>query len=58
MRVVDSLALKPVRSRQLGKSLRVNKTQPKTCPYSCVYCQQDRTSNITVRRGHFVSHYG
>ena len=38
----------PVNSRRLGLSLGVNHLPPKTCSYSCVYCQLGRTSFLTT----------
>jgi len=43
----------PVRSRRLGNSLGVNHLPPKTCTYSCVYCQLGRTSFMTTNRARF-----
>jgi wyosine [tRNA(Phe)-imidazoG37] synthetase (radical SAM superfamily) len=43
----------PVPSRRLGRSLGINNIPPKTCSYSCVYCQLGRTTNIHVERGAF-----
>lgn len=44
----------PVPSRRLGQSLGVNNIPPKTCSYSCVYCQIGRTNNMQViRRGFY-----
>jgi wyosine [tRNA(Phe)-imidazoG37] synthetase (radical SAM superfamily) len=45
-----SLASGPVPSRRLGRSLGVNNVPYKTCPYSCIYCQLGRTTNLTVER--------
>jgi wyosine [tRNA(Phe)-imidazoG37] synthetase (radical SAM superfamily) len=36
----------PVPSRRLGRSLGINTIQPKTCTYSCVYCQLGRTTRM------------
>jgi wyosine [tRNA(Phe)-imidazoG37] synthetase (radical SAM superfamily) len=47
------IAFGPVPSRRLGRSLGINNIPPKTCSYSCVYCQLGRTSNMTFRRSHF-----
>ncbi|NMC38582.1 MAG: radical SAM protein, partial [Bacteroidales bacterium] len=34
----------PVPSRRLGKSLGINNiVYPKTCTYSCIYCQAGKT---------------
>ena len=43
----------PVPSRRLGRSLGVNHVPPKTCTYSCVYCQLGRTDNLISERRHF-----
>jgi len=43
----------PVQSRRLGLSLGINHLPPKTCTYSCVYCQLGRTSFMTTNRSHF-----
>lgn len=40
----------PVPSRRLGRSLGINNIPPKTCTYSCVYCQVGRTSRMTIER--------
>ena len=40
----------PVQSRRLGLSLGINHLPPKTCTYSCVYCQLGRTSFMTTNR--------
>jgi wyosine [tRNA(Phe)-imidazoG37] synthetase (radical SAM superfamily) len=47
---VKKLAFGPVPSRRLGKSLGINNILPKTCSYSCVYCQLGKTSKIIVNR--------
>ncbi len=43
----------PVPSRRLGRSLGVSLIPPKTCTYSCVYCQLGRTTDQTVERRSF-----
>lgn len=43
----------PVPSRRLGRSLGVNHVPPKTCSYSCVYCQLGRTDNMICERRQF-----
>lgn len=43
----------PVPSRRLGHSLGINNIPPKTCTYSCVYCQLGRTIKMQVERGAF-----
>jgi wyosine [tRNA(Phe)-imidazoG37] synthetase (radical SAM superfamily) len=40
----------PVPSRRLGRSLGVNHIPPKTCSYSCVYCQVGRTNRLRIQR--------
>lgn len=45
----------PVPSRRLGRSLGVDVTPFKTCPYDCVYCQLGDTTAKRVRRGAWVS---
>jgi len=50
---IETLAFGPVPSRRLGRSLGVNNIPPKTCSYSCVYCQLGRTSNMLVGRQAF-----
>jgi wyosine [tRNA(Phe)-imidazoG37] synthetase (radical SAM superfamily) len=47
------LVFGPVPSRRLGRSLGINNIPPKTCSYSCVYCQVGKTTNITVDRQAF-----
>jgi wyosine [tRNA(Phe)-imidazoG37] synthetase (radical SAM superfamily) len=49
------IAFGPVPSRRLGSSLGINSIPPKTCSYSCVYCQVGRTTDLTTeRRGFFA----
>ncbi len=43
----------PVPSRRLGRSLGISPIPPKTCNFSCVYCQLGRTSNFTNTREMF-----
>jgi len=43
----------PVPSRRLGISLGVDPIPPKTCNYSCIYCQLGRTTNFTNTRQNF-----
>lgn len=40
----------PVPSRRLGRSLGVSPIPPKTCTYSCIYCQLGRTNRLTLER--------
>jgi len=42
-----------VKSRRLGISLGINNVYPKTCSYSCVYCQLSKTTNLTICRARF-----
>jgi wyosine [tRNA(Phe)-imidazoG37] synthetase (radical SAM superfamily) len=43
----------PVPSRRLGRSLGVSPIPPKTCSYTCVYCQLGRTNRLQVKRESF-----
>lgn len=43
----------PIPSRRLGRSLGINHIPPKTCTYSCLYCQVGRTNTMTLQRQHF-----
>jgi wyosine [tRNA(Phe)-imidazoG37] synthetase (radical SAM superfamily) len=43
----------PVPSRRLGQSLGVSPIPPKTCSYTCVYCQLGRTTRLQVNRESF-----
>jgi wyosine [tRNA(Phe)-imidazoG37] synthetase (radical SAM superfamily) len=52
-----TIAFGPVPSRRLGRSLGINNIPPKTCSYSCVYCQLGKTSKITVNRQAFYNPY-
>ena len=47
------IAYGPVPSRRLGKSVGINNIPPKTCTYSCVYCQVGRTSRLQISREDF-----
>jgi wyosine [tRNA(Phe)-imidazoG37] synthetase (radical SAM superfamily) len=47
---VKVTAFGPVPSRRLGQSLGINNVPPKSCTYSCVYCQIGRTPNIRAQR--------
>jgi len=44
------IAFGPVPSRRLGRSLGINTIPPKHCPYSCIYCQVGRTSQLGLDR--------
>lgn len=45
----------PVPSRRLGRSLGINHIPPKTCSYSCVYCQVGRTDMMAIEPQAFYS---
>ncbi len=45
-----SIVFGPVPSRRLGSSLGVNNVYPKTCTYSCIYCQLGPTIKILTER--------
>jgi wyosine [tRNA(Phe)-imidazoG37] synthetase (radical SAM superfamily) len=47
------IAFGPVPSRRLGRSLGINNIPPKTCSYSCIYCQLGRTSSMAIERQQF-----
>jgi wyosine [tRNA(Phe)-imidazoG37] synthetase (radical SAM superfamily) len=49
------LAFGPVRSRRLGWSLGINNVPPKTCTYSCVYCQVGATDHARRERADFFA---
>jgi wyosine [tRNA(Phe)-imidazoG37] synthetase (radical SAM superfamily) len=42
------LVFGPVPSRRLGRSLGINNIPPKSCTYSCVYCQVGPTRRTEV----------
>jgi wyosine [tRNA(Phe)-imidazoG37] synthetase (radical SAM superfamily) len=44
------IAFGPVPSRRLGQSLGVNNIPPKSCLYSCVYCQLGRVTRMPADR--------
>ncbi|MCP4566870.1 MAG: radical SAM protein [FCB group bacterium] len=43
----------PVPSRRLGRSLGVSPIPPKTCSYTCAYCQLGRTTDLRTQRASF-----
>lgn len=43
----------PVPSRRLGQSIGINNIPPKTCSYSCIYCQLGRTNKMQIKRRAF-----
>ncbi|MBS1202378.1 MAG: radical domain protein, partial [Chromatiaceae bacterium] len=48
------IAFGPVPSRRLGRSLGINNIPPKSCTYSCVYCQVGPTAvTETVRQAFY-----
>jgi wyosine [tRNA(Phe)-imidazoG37] synthetase (radical SAM superfamily) len=51
--VINTVVYGPVPSRRLGRSLGINNIPPKTCSYSCVYCQLGSTNNLQVERQTF-----
>lgn len=50
---MERIIFGPVPSRRLGRSLGINNIPPKTCSYSCIYCQLGRTPKLTVERNFF-----
>jgi wyosine [tRNA(Phe)-imidazoG37] synthetase (radical SAM superfamily) len=52
-RTESSIAFGPVPSRRLGRSIGVNNIPPKTCSYSCIYCQLGRTTRSLKERRAF-----
>ena len=49
------IAFGPVRSRRLGWSLGINNVPPKTCTYSCVYCQVGATDRARLERATYFA---
>ena len=49
----QQLVFGPVPSRRLGRSLGLNNIPPKSCPYTCVYCQLGRTVTMQGERRSF-----
>ncbi len=47
------LTFGPVPSRRLGRSLGINNIPPKSCSYSCVYCQVGPTAHTELARRAF-----
>lgn len=47
------IAFGPVPSRRLGQSLGINNIPPKSCSYSCIYCQVGITRQLEVQRREF-----
>jgi len=50
---MTSIVFGPVPSRRLGHSLGINNIPPKTCTYSCIYCQLGNTITMPVERENF-----
>ena len=53
MQDIKTFAFGTVPSRRLRRSLGINNIPPKTCSYSCVYCQVGKTTNLTIDRQTF-----
>jgi wyosine [tRNA(Phe)-imidazoG37] synthetase (radical SAM superfamily) len=51
---MSTIAFGPVPSRRLGHSLGINNIPPKTCTYSCIYCQLGRTNKMRAERCAFL----
>ncbi len=49
------IAFGPVPSRRLGRSVGINNIPPKTCTYSCVYCQLGHTMRMEAEPGDFYN---
>lgn len=45
----QTMVFGPVPSRRLGQSLGINNIPPKSCSYSCIYCQVGRTAETETR---------
>jgi wyosine [tRNA(Phe)-imidazoG37] synthetase (radical SAM superfamily) len=52
---MNEIAFGPIPSRRLGRSLGINNIPPKTCTYSCVYCQVGRTTAMALERRAFFA---
>lgn len=52
---MTSIVFGPVPSRRLGHSLGINNIPPKTCTYSCIYCQLGNTLTMPVERENFYT---
>ncbi len=53
MGALTALVFGPVPSRRLGRSIGINNIPPKSCSYSCVYCQIGKTIDATITRTSF-----
>ncbi len=49
------IAFGPVPSRRLGRSLGINNIPPKSCSYSCVYCQVGPTAHTEIEQRTFYT---
>lgn len=47
------IAFGPVPSRRLGRSLGINNIPPKSCSYSCIYCQVGATQQREIQPRNF-----
>ena len=50
-----TLAFGPLPSRRLGRSLGINNIPPKSCSYSCIYCQVGRTLQQEIQPRQFYT---
>ncbi|MGD8935145.1 MAG: radical SAM protein [Thiogranum sp.] len=50
-----TIAFGPVPSRRLGRSLGINNIPPKSCSYSCLYCQVGATQGKMVEPRNFYA---
>ena len=53
MQEIGTIAFGPVPSRRLGRSLGINNIPPKSCSYSCLYCQLGKTIDMATKRKTF-----
>jgi wyosine [tRNA(Phe)-imidazoG37] synthetase (radical SAM superfamily) len=51
----EMIAFGPVPSRRLGQSLGINNIPPKSCSYSCAYCQVGHTQTRRTDLGEFYA---
>jgi len=50
---IEQIIFGPVPSRRLGQSLGINNIPPKSCSYSCIYCQVGETAYLKTQRQAF-----
>ncbi len=55
LKEIETLVFGPVPSRRLGRSLGINNVPPKSCSYSCLYCQLGKTRDIAATRKAFYT---